>query len=341
MALLVGGRFRVTTAAGAIVSGGKVRLYNANTTTLSSVYSDAALTVPLVNPVVAWTDGFTPQIFAADGLTVDVDFLTAGDLVIAGQSLVDAAFVGSTSSSLVRDFGTSRFQARGAGGRTYVETGDPSGDDTGGRMTLGGWNGTQADDISLNGAIVNVTGALTEGGHSIPAVVYTGVTTFTAATEVVITLPSYPTGAISWDVRLWGMSYTADCQMRGVFSIDNGANYKTGAGDYAIAVHAAYNNTQASVNDSAEAYMHFTDTVNVKSTSTGCRLDLDIISTATTTATTAFSRFFGSDATGSLPAIWTASNNALLLAPATTIKVYPSAGNFTGKYMVIARRGFA
>jgi hypothetical protein len=53
MAVIVRTRVPVEDAAGVPVNGGKFRVYLANTTTLASLYSDAALTVPLSNPVVA------------------------------------------------------------------------------------------------------------------------------------------------------------------------------------------------------------------------------------------------------------------------------------------------
>lgn len=232
MALLIGGRFHVETAAGVAVSGGKMRIYNAGTTTLSSVYSDAALTVPLTNPVVAASDGWTPQIFAAEGLAVDFDFLTAGDVVIAGQSGVSAVFAGASGNVLTRDFTNSRMQVRGSGGIVYYEAGDPTGDNIGGKLTLSGWNGTTADEIEFNGPTNVANPAFTVEDKKIPGVIYTPNTTFSAVTVVDIPLTNAPSGVRAWDILIWDLVFSADASPILRFSYDNGATYKSGAADY-------------------------------------------------------------------------------------------------------------
>lgn len=60
------------------ISGGKLRIYDADTTNLSSVYSNPGLTVGLTNPVVADSAGRLPPIFIAAG-TYDLALLTAAD----------------------------------------------------------------------------------------------------------------------------------------------------------------------------------------------------------------------------------------------------------------------
>ena len=75
MAILTEGRLLITDASNVPLSGGKARLYDTGTSTLTAVFSDAALTVPLVNPVVANSSGFTPVIFGAEGAIVDITYL--------------------------------------------------------------------------------------------------------------------------------------------------------------------------------------------------------------------------------------------------------------------------
>ena len=53
MALLVEGRLLLTDASNVPLNGGKARIYDTGTTDLTSVFSDAGLTTPLTNPVVA------------------------------------------------------------------------------------------------------------------------------------------------------------------------------------------------------------------------------------------------------------------------------------------------
>lgn len=78
-----------------------MRVYDTNTTNLTSVFSDAALAVPLVNPVVADSSGITPQVFAAEGTVVDYAFLTAAGAAVPGRTYVAVSFLGAdTTGSL-------------------------------------------------------------------------------------------------------------------------------------------------------------------------------------------------------------------------------------------------
>lgn len=81
MAALDNPFFRITDDDGHAVSGGKLRIRDANTTDLSAVYSNAALSTPLTNPVEADSAGFIPPIYIAPG-TYDITRLTAGDVQI-------------------------------------------------------------------------------------------------------------------------------------------------------------------------------------------------------------------------------------------------------------------
>src|SRR6185436_19334286 len=91
MALILPPDARVLNASGVAINGGQVRVYNANTTTLSTLYSDAALTVPLSNPVVCNSAGYpsingtTYTLIFAASANYDVAFL---DTVAAGSTLL-------------------------------------------------------------------------------------------------------------------------------------------------------------------------------------------------------------------------------------------------------------
>ena len=229
MAVPVGGRWRVTTASGAVVSGGKVRFYDAGTTNLSTLYTSSALSTPLTNPVVAGSDGWTPQVFAAEGLTCDVDFLTAGDVVISGQSLEDAIFVGQANTTFSRDFTNSRVQIRGSAGTVYFEAGDPTGDDVGGNGRLGGWDGSQAVTWTVDAATTNVTGLLTAASKSIGGIVTTSATSFSAAASVNIPLSVPLTGIAAWDVFVYDLKHATDATaLKATLSFDGASSFKTG-----------------------------------------------------------------------------------------------------------------
>jgi hypothetical protein len=229
MAVIVRTRVRVEDAAGMPVNGGKFRVYLANTTTLASLFSDAALTVPLTNPVVAGSDGWCPEIFAASA-NYDCATLTAADVVIKSED--DVPSLGSDAATFTKDFTNSRVAIRGVGGTTYWETGDASPDNVGGTGVLGGWNGTQADSWSINAILVNILGRLKEAGKKIIGTVYTDATAFSSSAGVVIQLPNDPTGVRAWQVYIWDLQAAAASPLTAQFSYDGGLNYKSGASDY-------------------------------------------------------------------------------------------------------------
>jgi hypothetical protein len=81
MAALDSAFFRILDDDGHAVSGGKLRIRNANTSDLSSVYSNAGLSIALTNPVEADSAGFIPPIYIAAG-TYDITMLDASDVQI-------------------------------------------------------------------------------------------------------------------------------------------------------------------------------------------------------------------------------------------------------------------
>lgn len=240
MAQLVTGRIRVEDAAGDPVNGGRLRLYDANTTNLTSIWLDAGLSTPASNPLSADSAGWLPQFFTTEGVVVDGTFLNpvSGGGAEIGPAFVDAVFVGDSTGTLTRDFTNSRFQIRGSGGTVYIEAGDPSPDNVGGTASIGGWAGTTADLITLNGPTNINSDTFTVNSKTLPSVVYTGATAFSGSQDLIVPLTNSPTGIRAWEIELfdWFLSTTAGVYL--AFSYDNGATYKTGATDYARAMYA-------------------------------------------------------------------------------------------------------
>jgi hypothetical protein len=236
MALLLSPGVRIANAAGVPISGGKIRVYNANTTTLSNLYSDTGLTVPLANPVVCNSAGYpssdgsnTVGIFCASA-NYDIAFMTAASVVLV--TIDDVASYGSDAATLTKDFTNSRFAVRGSGGTIYVEAGDADPDAVGGTGILGGWLGTQADSWTINAAVANVVGRIKENSKKLPGVIYTDATTFTAVSTLEIALTNDPTGVRAWDLDLWDLTGTGVLSLLARFSYDGGGTYKSGASDY-------------------------------------------------------------------------------------------------------------
>jgi len=233
MGLLYDGRILITDASNVPVNGGKVRVYDAGTTNLSSVFSDAALSVPLTNPVVANSAGITPQIFAADGLLVDIQYLTSADAEIANRGYQDVSFLGSSTGDLSRTVtGDGRFTITGSAGAVLFRVGDPSPDNTGGTLTIEGWAGTQGDTLTLDFATTNTSGRFNENGKRLPSIVH-NVTTFTAQTNVDFALPEWVDGLRAWRITVFDLQLSASTgNIRLRLAYDGVPTFKTGASDY-------------------------------------------------------------------------------------------------------------
>jgi len=233
MAILTEGRLLITDASNVPINGGKARVYNTGGTTLSTLYSDAALTVPLTNPVVANSSGFTPVIFGAEGLTVDITYLTAADATVTGRTYTAVPLVGADNGLFSRTLAdNTRVKITGAGGIVLFQVGDASPDDVGGNLTIEGWAGTQGTLATLDFATVNTTGALTVGGKKLPGVVQTEATTFTAAANVDIQLVNTPTGVRGWEIIIFDLMASAGVAHWLRLSYDGGSTFKSGATDY-------------------------------------------------------------------------------------------------------------
>jgi hypothetical protein len=237
MAILTEGRILVTDASDTPINGGKVRIYDTGTTNLTSVFSDEALSVPLTNPVVANSSGFTPVIFAAEATSVDVTYLTAADATVTGRTYTAIPFLGSDTGTFTRTLpGGTRFKITDGGGIVLMQVGDASPDSVGGQLTIEGWAGTQGDTLTLDFATTNTTGVITENSKKLLGIVNTNATTFTAVSSVDIALTQNPSGVLAHDVDVFKLiASSASCQLGVQFSYDGGATYKSGASDYAFA----------------------------------------------------------------------------------------------------------
>lgn len=84
-------------SSGAPSAGAKLRFRYTGTTTAAPIYSDAALTVPLTNPVVANAAGRFPPIYMNDAITYRIDYLSPTN---AQLDSVDPYVPGVTSAVL-------------------------------------------------------------------------------------------------------------------------------------------------------------------------------------------------------------------------------------------------
>lgn len=245
MALLFPASQRVMTAAGLPISGGKARIYDINTTTLASVYSDEAMLTPLTNPVEADANGWLPAMFAAEG-TYDIALLSAADVVL--KSWNDwPTFTSSAAGSIERTLSGARVSIDGGDigdGNIGVRynNGNPDPDDIGGYFRIGGWDGTSADKGIIDATVVDFSQpkSVKEDSKRLTAVLETEPTAFAAAGNQVIALPNDPTGQRAWRVVIFDMVFSStSASLILQFSQDNGATYAAGANDYAWAYIAA------------------------------------------------------------------------------------------------------
>jgi hypothetical protein len=345
LAILFDGRLLITDAANVPINGGKARIYDANTTDLTSVFSDAALATPLANPVVANSSGITPQIYAAEGTIVDMQWLTAANVEVPGRSYEDLTFLGSDSGDFARTVtGSGRITITGSAGSVLIQAGSPSPDSTGGALTLEGQAGTQLDSLTLDAALTNTTGPFTENSKKLPSIVYTASTTFTAAATVDIALPNDPTGCRAYDVELFDVILSdAGVLVQARFSYDGGATFKSGATDYTFA-NVSYDASTNQFVTSVDVDDTKIDMSGPASTNTANRPGM-----ARVRIITPDSGSFGTVVTYET-AFW---NTDSILAPArgagmglggygraTHVRFLASAGTLTGKYRVEPRRGY-
>jgi hypothetical protein len=303
------------------------------------VFSDAALSTPLTNPVVASSSGILPQVFVAEGSTVDLQWLTSADVEISGRSYVDVDALGADAGDFTRTVtGSARFKITGSGGNVLLQVGDASPDDTGGTVTIEGWGGSQGDTITLDFAVINTTGRIKENSKKLPGVVYTEATTFTAVTSVDIPLTNSPTGVRAWDVDVFDFAQTNSTSIELRVSYDGGATFKSGAADYQyniayagvttgstgdVSSRLANNNAVTPANQLGWARIH----VIGPDTGSAC--------------TNIMSEMVHEDVTTSYPLYIRVATQAVGgYGRPTHIRLSPLAGTISGIYRVMPQRGF-
>lgn len=144
---------RVTDADNKPVSGGKLRIYDADTTDLASTFSDAALTVALTNPVVADSAGRLPPVFIAAG-TYDMALLTSADVVLDSwndYTVPDLTGLSSLTNTVVSK--SADFSISASDGSKLFEV-----DASGGDVTVTAEAGTLANGFPVYIANVGATG---------------------------------------------------------------------------------------------------------------------------------------------------------------------------------------
>ena len=337
--------------AGVAVNGGKFRVYEQNTTTLATLYSDAAMTTPRANPVVANSAGELPFFFLADG-AYDCAQLDASDNLLDSQDDVPAW--GETSGVFSRTLpGNGRIKITGDAGAVMIQAGDPDPDNVGGSLTIEGQAGTQLDTLTLDAAAVNAgtsAGALKENSKKLAGVVSTEATTFTAASTVDIELTNSPTGVRAWEVEIFDFVNSGATVTLGLlFSYDGGATYKAGASDYAYGLEPYYatggSTLGTAVRDDAAAFILLNQTPLPIVTANRHWLHLDILTVNSgTEATLVRSDLMSAD--DNTPAYPRRALGAGYgrggYGRATHVRVYIQigAGTLTGKYLLRPKRGY-
>lgn len=341
MAFLADPRLRAFDASGTPLSGATLTIYNANTTTLTSVYSDAALTTPLTNPVTADSAGRFPQIFAAEGTTVDMTLKTSAGVTVVTYE--DAVFVGDDSGDFERTVtGSARIKITGTAGTVLIQAGDPSPDDTGGTLVIEGWAGTQLTLLTLDGATVNISGRITEQGKKIDGTVYYDNQSWTAASSVTIPLPEDPTNCRAYQIDLWDITTSTNSALRARLAYDGVPTFRTGATDYAWGViQNTSAGTIAGTESAGSDYIHLGPALKVLANKPHI-LRLHLVCPDSGSDATVFEYNLSGwmDAT-SAPGRATGMGAGISGSGRPThLQIYPTAGTFTGKYRVRPLRGF-
>lgn len=341
MAFLPDGRLIAEDSSGNRVNGAWLRVRETGGTTLASIYSDSGLTTPMANPVQANSAGVFPQVFGAEGATVDCAmFENSGGALgaeISGRSF-SMTFTGAATGSITRDFSANgRVAILGRGGNPHLEFGDATGDDTGGTGRIGGWNDTQADSLELDAALVNTTGPLKENSKKLVGIVYTDVTQVTAAASVDIQLPNSPSGVREYLLEIWDYSQSGAGNCNARFSFNGGGTYPSAAGSYnggyyyvdtAGLTASTFSNTFAQLHvlrGGANAPVR--GTISILTPNSG------------NDSTHILSDFFGLDSTTYFQTYRASMYGPGSSGRATHIRLLMSANTFTFKYRLIIKRG--
>lgn len=347
MAILFPAGLRLSDADGNPLSGAKIRVRDANTTDLSSLFSDSGLSSGITNPVVTDASGYPANggnecvINIAAGL-YDVAFLTSDDQVIASWD--DMVPWGSESGDIERVVtGNGRIKITGAAGAVLIQVGDPSPDDLGGTLTIQGQAGSQLASLTLDAATVNVgtaTGALKENGKKLSGTVYTDVTQVTAATQVDIALPEDPANVREYELTIWDYSQSGNASLNARFSYDGGGTFKSGASDYSMLFTTSGGGAvtlagEDLANDYIQIFSNLNGTTNGKG-----RLWATIITPDSGNDNTSMDwRGSGYNNLANIYTFHGVGHGLLSYGRATHIRLYVSANTFTFKYRLTVNRG--
>lgn len=339
MAQLSNVRFRALDANNAIVSGAGLFIYEeGSTSSLASIYTDAGLTTPASNPLTSYTNGYFPQFYIAEGLTVDV---YARQTTSVGSTLLwQALSVDSVGNEAVdtfyRDFGANgRLQAVGTGGLVRLEFGDPVGDDAGGDAVVSGWGGTDLTSYEHRGPMhitgdlhvagdLEVDGAITKAPH----ILSSGSASAAASFEIAL-----PSGYTQYKLEIRYLGLSTNAYVQAVLAFDAVPTYKTGGGDYvgAYAGIAAGNMTISE--QAAGPSMILCNTTSSAVTSTlGSNAQVDIISAAGKETSLSGQVNIWDGSSKHIPGPFFSATNAKNYGKATYVKLSANTGTITAEY---------
>lgn len=106
--------FQVTDSNGNVVSGAKIYVYDAGTTTDADVYQDSALSSAHPQPVVADSSGFIPQIFIPTGQEYKYILRTSADVEILTRDNIDPSITNGGGTLPITGGGTGSSTASAA-----------------------------------------------------------------------------------------------------------------------------------------------------------------------------------------------------------------------------------
>lgn len=331
--------FRAKNANGVIVSGAGLWVYETGTTTPASIFTDEGLTTPASNPLTSDSAGYFAQFFIASATRVDLQCradATDNTSTLLWQALKIDSLGADDASTFLRDFGDDgRLQARGASGTVNLEFGDPSGDDVGGTGRIGGWSGTQADEIELDAASVPITGDLAVAGDVTvtgdgPFEKIIGNATKAAAATHDIELP---TGYNAYRLVLTQLVASTPLSLEALFAFNDVPTFKTGADDYGWgAFYVGPNSTIGSGVDASDARIGLIATIAPSSTGQNNHAELLILSTTTGEAAVACEAFHENASYGFVRTWSKGSTRGKTYGKATYIRLKGSTGTIAFKY---------
>lgn len=349
---------------GTLIDNATLRVRNQGTVNLASIYTSATLATPLTNPIPVSAGGVFAQIYAPLGTQFDIALLNGTGGLVRQWLAVDA--LGSDADTFERIFSGARVQLRagdigdGTIGLNF-EAGDPSPDDIGGTMRIGGWAGTSLDRLDIEAVHTNISGdvevlggvdvsavrGVSEGGRKLSEVVFVPATTFSAAATVDIALTNLPTGTREWIIDFWDVLMgTTTTAFIGRLSYDGGVTYKAGASDYAYDYFYNSGGTIALAQDDANTSIVMSPTSLVKDTGWLARIQVTITTPDSGAGNTVVGgRITGAKCDGGVGNPFVPANISFDGAGlgnygrATHFRLLMNSGVVTGKYGVRTQRG--